>query len=185
MSCKKLVPAELTACLPASHMSRGRGHVAGHTSASPTADMHTWLRLIAYHCHCQIAHCLRCNALLVQHTADLQCKLPRGPCHWVELGWYYLEIASFCGHLQKELNAMLSTVVFNLHIRIKYTACLASKAVGIQRPPRCCCQHGLQIVCQLLHCGVAIGHLVGNVNQTALLGHQVGAEYCLPRQPAV
>ena len=109
----------------------------------------------------------------------------QGPMSLGRIGLVLLEIASFCGHLQKELNAMLSTVVFNLHIRIKYTACLASKAVGIQRPPRCCCQHGLQIVCQLLHCGVVIGHLVGNVNQTALLGHQVGAEYCSPRQPAV
>ena len=80
---------------------------------------------------------------------------------------------------------MLSTVVFNLYIRTMYTARLASKAVIIKGPPRYCYQDGLQIVCQLLHCDGVNGHLVGNVNQTALLGHQVGAEYCLPRQPAV
>ncbi len=49
----------------------------------------------------------------------------------------------------------------------------------------CSCQDGLQVVCQLLHCDDVTGHLVGNIDKPALLSHQVGAEHCTPRQPAV
>ena len=80
---------------------------------------------------------------------------------------------------------MLSTVPFSLIARVRDTAWLASKAVGIQGPSCCCCQDGLQVVCQLLHCDDIASHVGVNINQPALLGHQVGAEYCTPRQPAV
>ncbi len=80
---------------------------------------------------------------------------------------------------------MLSTVPFSLNTRSRDTAWLASKAVGIQGPPRCCCQHGLQVVCQLLHRDDVASHVLVNINQPALLGHQVDAEQCMPRQPAM
>ncbi len=38
------------------------------------------------------------------------------------------------------------------------------------------CQDGLQVVCQLLHRDDVTGHLSGNIDQLALLSHQVGAE---------
>ena len=65
------------------------------------------------------------------------------------------------------------------------TDCPASKAVGIQGASCRSCQDGLQVVCQLLHCDNVTGHLLGNINQPALPSHQVGAEQCTPRQPAV
>ncbi len=65
------------------------------------------------------------------------------------------------------------------------TAWPVSTAVGIQGASCCSCQNGLQVVCQLLHCGGVTGHAAGNIDQSALLGRQVGAENCMPRQPAV
>ena len=61
----------------------------------------------------------------------------------------------------------------------------ASKAVGIQGASCRCCQDGLQVLCQLLHCESVIGYVVGHINQLALLSQQVGAEHSTPRQPAV
>ena len=61
----------------------------------------------------------------------------------------------------------------------------ASKAVGMQGASCRNCQDGLQVVCQLLHRDDVTGHLSGNIDQLALLSHQVGAEQCTPRQPAV
>ncbi len=61
----------------------------------------------------------------------------------------------------------------------------ASAAVGIQGASCRSCQDGLQVLCQLLHCGDITGHLVGNIDQLALLTKQVGTKHGTPCQPAV
>jgi len=73
----------------------------------------------------------------------------------------------------------------SLNTGISDTAWPALEAVGIQGASCRSCQDGLQMVCQLLHRDDATGHLVGNIHQPALLSHQVNAEHCTPRQPAV
>jgi len=80
---------------------------------------------------------------------------------------------------------MLSTVPSSLDTGISDTAWPASKAVGMQGASCRSCQDGLQVVCQLLHRDCVTGHRSGNIDQLALLSHQVGAEHCRPRQPAV
>ena len=79
----------------------------------------------------------------------------------------------------------MSTAPFSLDTGIGDTAWPASKAVSLQGASCCSCQDGLQVVCQLLHCDDVTGHVSGNIDQPALLSHQVGAEHCTPRQPAV
>ena len=64
------------------------------------------------------------------------------------------------------------------------TAWPASLAVGIQAASCCSCQNGLQVVCQLLHCGGLTCRVEGHVNQLALLSQQAGSEHCPPCQPA-
>ena len=61
----------------------------------------------------------------------------------------------------------------------------ASWAVGIQGASCRSCQHGLQVVCQLLHCNAVTGHVVRNINQPAFPSQQVASEHCTPCQPAV
>jgi len=68
---------------------------------------------------------------------------------------------------------------------VSITVWPVSTAVGIQRASCCSYQDGLQVICQLLHRDAVTGHLVGNIDQLALLSHQVGAEHCTPCQPAV
>ena len=58
-------------------------------------------------------------------------------------------------------------------------------AVGIQGRPRCSCQDGLQVVCQLLYYDGVMSHCLGNINQLALLSKQVAIEYSTPCQPAL
>ena len=41
------------------------------------------------------------------------------------------------------------------------------------------------MVCQLLNRDDVTDHLLGNIDQLALLSNQLGAEQCTPRQPAV
>ena len=52
----------------------------------------------------------------------------------------------------------------------------ASIAIGIQGASCCSCQHGLQVICQLLHCDGVTGQLVKNINYLALLSEQVVSE---------
>ncbi len=102
------------------------------------------------------------SCITVEHTPGSKGQMP---CLW-------------CNMTQFPLPAVLQ------HQRKSTTGRHASIAVCIQRASCCSCQHGLQVLCQLLHCdGVVSGHLVENINQLALLSQQVGSECCTPCQP--
>ncbi len=58
-----------------------------------------------------------------------------------------------------------------------------SIAVGTQGASCRSCQHGLQVLCQLLHCDGVTGQPVENINQLALPSQQVVSECCTPCQP--
>ena len=69
--------------------------------------------------------------------------------------------------------------------RMSNTAWPASSAVEVQGASCCCCQDGLQVVCQLLQCDTVTSHISGNIHQPALLGKQVGVEHSTPCQSAI